>query len=85
MNTLSAPPEQIEQAIRALPPSAQVELAQFIDYLRFKYGNPEPTVVTLAGLWADVELNISQDDVRQLREDLSSRLITRFSEHELPG
>jgi hypothetical protein len=84
MNTLSSPPEQIEQAIRALPPPAQIELAQFIDYLRFKYSSPEPAVVALAGLWADVDFDISQDDIRRLRENVSSRLITRFSEHELP-
>ncbi len=84
MNTLLSPPEQIEQAIRALPPPAQIELAQFIDYLHFKYSNVEPTVISLAGLWSDLDFDVTQDDVRQLREDISSRLTTRYSERELP-
>ena len=85
MTTPAIVPDQIEQAIRELPPLAQQELAQFIGYLRYKYSDAEPTILALEGLWADVDFNVSQEDVRQLREEVSSRLIARFAEHELPG
>ena len=83
MTTPAIVPNQIEQAIRELPPLAQVELAQFIDYLRYKYVDSGSTVLALEGLWADVDFDVSQEDVRQLREDVSSKLIARFEHHEL--
>ena len=72
---LSTAPEQIEQAIRELPPTAQMELAQFIDYLRYKYSDAEPPILALEGLWADVDFEVNEDDVRRLREEISSRLV----------
>lgn len=85
MTTLSIAPEQIEQAIRELPLSAQMELAQFIGYLRYKYSDTEPSLLALEGLWADVDFDVNQEDIRQLREDISLRLTGRFANHELPG
>jgi hypothetical protein len=85
MATQAIAPEQIEQAIRDLPPSAYSELAQFVGYLHYKYSSPGSTVVALEGLWADLDFDVTQEDVRRLREDVSARLIERFSDYELPG
>lgn len=38
MSTYQA--ETIQHVIEALPASARAELIQFIDYLRYKYGEP---------------------------------------------
>lgn len=85
MTTLAIAHEQIEQAIRSLPPPAQMELVHFIDYLHYKYSDTGSSILALEGLWADINLDVDEEDVRRLREDVSTRLIDRFSDHELPG
>lgn len=41
--------KQIRKAIDALPPRAQEELAQFIEYLQYKYSSPEVRLTALGG------------------------------------
>lgn len=69
--------KQIRKAIDALPPRAQEELAQFIEYLQYKYSSPEVRLTALGGLWADIELDITQEDVRTVREQVGDNLTSR--------
>jgi hypothetical protein len=63
---------ELEFALRTLPPAAHRELLDFLDYLRYKYRLDEPRpVVRLGGLWADIEFNVTDDDVRALRQRVS--------------
>ena len=63
---------ELESALRTLPPAAHRELLDFLDYLRYKYRLDEPRpIVRLGGLWADVEFNVTDDDVRALRQWVS--------------
>ena len=63
---------ELESALRTLPPAAHRELLDFLGYLRYKYQLDEPRpVVRLGGLWADIELNVTDDDVRALRRRVS--------------
>lgn len=85
MNPMSDVPEKIGRAIQTLPAPAQAELAQFSDCLQYKYGELQPTVVSLANLWADIDINIEQRDVQQLRQELSTQLEVAFQDNELSG
>lgn len=62
----------LESALRTLPPAAHRELLDFLGYLRYKYRLDEPLpVVRLGGLWADIEFDVTDDDVRALRQRVS--------------
>ncbi len=69
---------KLEQTIRKLSPAARKELIHFVDYLQYKY-QPDPTddVVELGGLWADINLDVSDDDVRALRQQVTLQLVNK--------
>jgi hypothetical protein len=69
---------ELEQTIRKLPPAARKELIYFVDYLQYKY-QPAPAdeVVKLGGLWADINLDVSDDDVRALRQQVTLQLMNK--------
>ncbi len=70
---------KLEQTVQALPPKAQKELLSFVDYLRHKYQGDSPNkIVQLGGLWADVNLDISDEDVRALRRQISLQLVDKI-------
>lgn len=66
---------ELEKKIQALPPPAQKELADFIGYLQYKHRlDPSGQVVKLAGLWADIGFDVTDDDVRALRQQVTQQL-----------
>ena len=66
---------ELESALRTLPPAAHRELLDFLGYLRYKYRLDEPLpVVRLGGLWANIEFDITDDDVRALRRQVSRQV-----------
>jgi len=71
--------QQVEQTVRVLPPAAQGELLHFLNYLQYKYQTGRPsTAVKLGGLWADVDLDINEEDVHALRQRVTARVLTRI-------
>jgi len=65
----------LEKAIEALPPPAQKELTDFVGYLQYKHRlDPSCQVVRLGGLWADIDFNVTDDDVRALRRRVTYQL-----------
>jgi hypothetical protein len=59
---------ELEKVIVSLPPVAQRELLGFVSYLRFKHHlEQDGPVVKLGGLWADLDFDVSDEDVRNLR------------------
>ena len=66
---------ELEKTIDALPPTAQKELADFVDYLQYKHRLDESgQVVELGGLWADIDFDVTDDDVRALRQKVTRQL-----------
>ena len=66
---------ELEKTIDALPPTAQKELADFVDYLQYKHRLDESgQVVELGGLWADIDLDVTDEDVRALRQQVTRQL-----------
>lgn len=60
---------ELESALHNLPPAAHKELRDFLGYLQYKYGLAKPRpVVRLGGLWADIAFDVTDDDVRALRQ-----------------
>ena len=66
---------ELEKTIDALPPTAQKELADFVDYLQYKHHLDESgQVVELGGLWADIDFDVTDEDVRALRQKVTRQL-----------
>jgi hypothetical protein len=62
-----------------LPPKGQQELEQFLDSLADKYRlEQKKKIVVLEGLWQDTPLNVTDEEVRQLREDVSKQLLKKL-------
>lgn len=66
---------ELEKVLHALPPAAQEELLSFVSYLQYKHQHDQAgPVVKLGGLWANVNFDVSDQDVRTLRHQLTLQL-----------
>jgi hypothetical protein len=66
---------ELEKVLHTLPPAAQEELLSFVNYLQYKHQHDQAgTIVKLGGLWTNVNLDVSDQDVRALRRQLTSQL-----------
>jgi hypothetical protein len=66
---------ELEKTIDALPPSARKELVDFVGYLQYKHQlDPSGQVVKLGGLWADIDFDVTDEDIRTLRQQVTRRL-----------
>jgi len=67
---------ELEKAIASLPSAARKELIDFLAYLQQKYHSDAPTA-KLGGLWAGIDFDVDDADVRALREQVTQRLIDK--------
>lgn len=66
---------ELEKTIDALPPRAQQELVDFVGYLQYKHRlDQSGLVVKLGGLWADIDFDVTDDQVRALRQQVTRQL-----------
>jgi len=67
----------IEQAVieklRALPVEKQREVLDFVEFLQRKSA-PKPPLRSLKGLWADLKIDITQDDIAEARREMRGNL-----------
>ncbi len=64
--------QKILQAIDQLPPEGIKALAEYLDFLQYKYRVREPRkVVALGGLWKDLDFDVTDEEVRALRQRVS--------------
>ena len=61
--------KKAHEAIDALPSENLKELFQFLDFLRFRQRvQKRPEHVRLEGLWRNVQFDVTDDDIRALRQ-----------------
>jgi hypothetical protein len=66
---------ELEKTIEGLPPAAQEELASFVGYLQYKHRLEQSgQVAKLGGLWADIDFDVTDEDVRILRQQVTRQL-----------
>ena len=69
---------QLAEALEDLPPEALDELLDFVRYLQHKYGAKRSgPVAKLGGLWAEICFDVSHEDVRNLRRQVSTQLLNK--------
>ena len=62
--------EQVLEKLRDLPPEKQKEVLDFVDFLKEKNGGPKKPLRSLRGLWADLNINITEEDIAQARREM---------------
>jgi hypothetical protein len=62
--------EQVLEKLRDLPPEKQKEVLDFVDFLKEKNGGPKKPLRRLRGLWADLNINITEEDIAQARREM---------------
>jgi hypothetical protein len=69
---------ELDQLMQIWPPAARKELEDFITYLQFKYQSERgDQLARLGGLWSDIILDPSDEDVRALREKVTQQLLDK--------
>jgi len=75
MATEQTTAQKVYQVIEGLPPESLEELSHFLDFLKFKYQVQQPRkVVALGGLWQDLDFDVTDAEVRALRQKVSAQL-----------
>ncbi len=61
--------EQVLEKLRDLPPEKQKEVLDFVDLLK-KKDDPKPPLRSLRGLWADLNIHITEEDIAEARREM---------------
>lgn len=67
--------ETVLEKIRALPPEKQHEVLDFVEFLYKKSHTSQPRR-SLHGLWADLNIDISEEEIAQIRREMWASLGT---------
>jgi hypothetical protein len=59
--------QQVLEKLRGLPPQKQVEVLAYISRLQENTGQPRRS---LAGLWAGLDVNVSEEDISEARREM---------------
>ena len=71
---------ELVKAIYQLPPEAHKELVDFIGYLQYKHRIARSgEVVKLGGTWANIDFDVTDEDVRALRQQVTRQLADKVS------
>ena len=69
---------KVDKVLDGLPPDGQEELEQFLDFLADKYQvDQKRNIMVLGGIWEDTPLDVTDEEIRKLREDTSTQLMKR--------
>lgn len=61
--------EQVLEKLRELPPEKQKKVLDFVDSLE-KQESPTSARRSLYGLWADLNINITEEDIAEARREM---------------
>jgi hypothetical protein len=76
MSTGQAIKQRVYQDIDGLPSECFEELFHFLDFLKFKYQDQQPRkVVALGGLWKHLDFDVTDAEVRALRQRVTAQLL----------
>ncbi len=61
--------EVLLQKIKVLPPDLKQKAIEFVESLQKKAQKRTPRV-SLEGIWADMDVNITEEDIREARQEM---------------
>jgi hypothetical protein len=62
-----------------LSPDQLEDLARFLDFLKYQQESQSEVgrVIALGGMWSDIEFDVTDDDVRRLRQHITSQALNK--------
>jgi len=66
--------QQVLEKLRDLPPDKQEEVLDFVDFLKEKNGGATRPRRSLRGLWADLNIHITEEDIAEARREMWGNL-----------
>lgn len=60
--------EVLLEKIKVLPPNLKEEAIHFVEFLQTKI-QPKSPRVSLEGIWADMNVNVTEEDIREMRNE----------------
>ncbi len=71
--------KKIHETIDTLSPESMEELVKFLEFLKFKQrAQGKPVNVHLEGLWRDKSFDVTDEDIRALRQQVSDHVLQRM-------
>ncbi len=61
--------ERVLEKLRGLPPEKQQEVLEFVESLK-PVGNAKKPLRSLEGLWADLDIDITEEDIAEARREM---------------
>lgn len=78
MQEMLAVKQRIYQMLDSLPHQGLEDLSQFLDFLKYKYQTgTEANVVSLGGIWQEITFDVSDEEVRALRQQVTDALLSK--------
>jgi hypothetical protein len=62
--------QQVVEKLRDLPPDKPKEVLDFVDFLKEKNGSAKKPLRSLRGLWADLNIRITDEDIAEARREM---------------
>jgi len=62
--------EQVLEKLRDLPPDKRQEVLDFVDFLKEENCGPKKPRRSLRGLWADLNVHITEEDIAEARREM---------------
>src|ERR1700738_3661971 len=62
--------QQVVEKLRDLPPEKQKEVLDFVDFLKEKNGGPKKPLRSLLGLWSDLNVHTTEEDIAETRREM---------------
>ncbi len=79
MSTVPSIKQRIHQTLEELSPDQLEDLARFLDFLKYRQESQSEVgrVIALGGMWSDIEFDVTDDDVRLLRQQITSQALNK--------
>jgi hypothetical protein len=71
--------ELVLQKLRTLPPEQQQEVLHFVEFLAYRQ-DPKTARQSVEGLWTDLGLTITDEDIDAVRREMWGRFPRELSE-----
>ena len=62
----------VVERLKALPPDKQREVLDFVESLHAKNGGARKPLKSLLGLWADLNVKVTEEDIAEARREMWS-------------
>ena len=79
MTVLTNIKDAVIDILERLPPDQQQDILTFAEFIKFKNSIKRPRK-SLKGMWADMDIHITEEDIKEVRREMWGYLDERFAD-----